>query len=78
MSDPGSDETADEAIIEDIMRVSPETAKVVEADQLAWGARKPSSDAVEQERMKGPTRRKQGRKTRGSLSPSPQRVSDVT
>jgi hypothetical protein len=51
MSDPGSDETADEAIIEDIMRVSPETAKVVEADQLAWGARKPSSDAVEQERI---------------------------
>jgi hypothetical protein len=51
MSDPGSDKELDEQIIQDELRVSPETAKVVEEDQLAWGARKPSSDAVEQERI---------------------------
>jgi hypothetical protein len=51
MSDPGSDDALDEKIIEDELRVSPETAKLIEEDQLAWGARKPSSDAVEQERI---------------------------
>ncbi len=51
MSDSSSDETLDEQIIEDVVRVSPATAKVVEEDLAAWGARKPSSDAVEQERI---------------------------
>jgi hypothetical protein len=51
MSDPSSDEALDEKIIEDVVRVSPETAKVVEEDLQAWGARKPASDAVEQERI---------------------------
>jgi hypothetical protein len=51
MSDEGSDEALDEKIIEDELRISPATAKLVEEDVTAWGARKPSSDAVEQERI---------------------------
>jgi len=42
----------DTEVIEDVLRVSPETARVAAEDLEARGPRKPASDAVEQERIK--------------------------
>jgi hypothetical protein len=51
MSDIKTDEAHDAEVIEDVLGVSPETAAIAAEDQDSPGARKPSSDAVEQERI---------------------------
>jgi hypothetical protein len=46
-----TDRSHDEKVIEDVLHVSPETARVAAEDLDARGPRKPASDAVEQERI---------------------------